>query len=215
MRCSETHRHIVQNALVAWSRYFRFNVEHLGDIGLEEWDEFDAVTALTERYMNNMSQSRIDCIAILLQHGKTLRALNQALADPTTPAAVIPSMVDTLATEYNKNNGFAELYMVLKRVYEFIKTNDPNAYVEQCYCEFDLARASAFQPKFREAVPWMKKTFSNVETRFGRSHFNMATVACDVWQDCISKWKTRRMGSGFIKSNSTFVNERWEICKNW
>lgn len=68
--CQETHRQIIQGSLIASTCYFHFNVEYLGNIKLEEWEELPTVTSLTEQYMDDNEEKKSKCInAILIASG--------------------------------------------------------------------------------------------------------------------------------------------------
>ena len=175
--------------------YFRFDVDHLGDIKLEEWKVLDEVNALTRQYMNGVERQRekTACVIKLLHLQKhevgamdavpgdspAAQALRQALIGIQN-AATVRDRLRVLVVELTRQGSLDKALSVQAHVYSFLNEHYPNDHASQIYCEKEISETLSAQGKYQESATWMEKAYNKVELEFGPTNINTAIIARDL-----------------------------------
>jgi len=82
--CEETHNRVLGHPQLAQGktgRYFRFNVDHVGAVNLDEWESLESVNSQTEQYFNRLDvmQANSDCADLLLKLKKQSKKIPKGL----------------------------------------------------------------------------------------------------------------------------------------
>jgi len=197
--CESVHNRIMCNSGVRPDGYFRFNVDSLGGVRLDEWKQLELLNSRTEDYMTNkpdIVQAKTKCVASLLLYATAPdldvdkdddageddeippaeQALEEALVARMDPVEVRDLLV--IAVKPYKNQcQWDRVYAIQKRVHDFIEEHYVVPGLMFPYIKHDVAITLQTQKKYNEAAMWERQAFDLFEAAYGPKNLHTCIMA--------------------------------------
>lgn len=185
--CENIHHRILRDPRFQKDQnYFRFSVDNLGDVKLDEWKELGLLNARTSSYMTekpDILESKTRCVDVLAKMrvasdntdvGEEVqidvipeaeKALEDSLLDKEDLVDVRRKLL--LAVEPYQSAGDLERVMaIMRKTYDFAKEHYPETTSLQ-YIKREIAITFSAKRDNEEAAKWEREIFEYFETAFG------------------------------------------------
>lgn len=187
--CETVHNRLY--TIIPPDNYFRFSVDHLGSVGLEDWKELGKLNSLTHQYMckPDIRSCKEKCVALLLTLTNGIK-IESSDSEIVSAEAALKLALEEMRWDRNFVRGRLDDVV---NFYETRKAPDQvhawKAYVFNSLCESDgmdielaklaieIARELWKRAKYREGASWSEKAVNYLE-RLG-SPVNELQAVCE------------------------------------